>query len=107
MADHSTAVIAFITDALKRFVNNPAAWKNPDIREWVFEPIIEDAAKTYIKRLENTEYNSATSYSTDGYSATADTSDLFAAYTPILHHYRKPRTVSQNDSTDWSKETTV
>lgn len=105
--DKLSTARAFLTDALKRYVNNPDAWHNPDIREWIFEPIIEDLAQSYVKRLENTDYNSATSYSTDGYSATADTSNLFAAYTPILYPYRKPRTVTQNDSTDWKTEITV
>ena len=105
--DKLSTARAFLTDALKRYVNNPDAWHNPDIREGIFEPIIEDLAQSYVKRLENTDYNSATSYSTDGYSATADTSNLFAAYTPILYPYRKPRTVTQNDSTDWKTEITV
>ena len=107
MANSESVTRAFIADALKRYINNPAAWGNEDVRQDIFEPIIDDATQTYIKRLENTDYNSATSYSTDGYSATADTSHLFAVYTPILYPYRKPRTVTQNDGTDWSKETTV
>lgn len=105
--DKLSTAQAILTDALKRYVNNPDAWHNPDIREWIFEPIIEDLAQSYVKRLENTDYNSATSYSTDGYSATADTSGLFAAYAPLLYPYRKPRTVTQNDSTDWKTEITV
>lgn len=105
--DKLSTAQAILTDALKRYVNNPDAWHNPDIREWIFEPIIEDLAQTYVKRLENTDYNSATSYSTDGYSATADTSGLFAAYAPLLYPYRKPMTVSQNDKTDWKTEITV
>lgn len=105
--DKLSTAQAILTDALKRYVNNPDAWHNPDIREWIFEPIIEDLAQSYVKRLENTDYNSATSYSTDGYSATADTSGLFAAYAPLLYPYRKPMTVSQNDKTDWKTEITV
>lgn len=105
--DKLSTAQAILTDALKRYVNNPDAWHNPDIREWIFEPIIEDLAQSYVKRLENTDYNSATSYSTDGYSATADTSSLFAAYAPLLYPYRKPMTVSQNDKTDWKTEITV
>lgn len=105
--DKLSTAQAILTDALKRYVNNPDAWHNPDIREWIFEPIIQDLAQSYVKRLENTDYNSATSYSTDGYSATADTSGLFAAYAPLLYPYRKPMTVTQNDSTDWKTEITV
>lgn len=105
--DKLSTAQAILTDALKRYVNNPDAWHNPDIREWIFEPIISDLAQSYVKRLENTDYNSATSYSTDGYSATADTSGLFAAYAPLLYPYRKPMTVSQNDKTDWKTEITV
>lgn len=93
-----------ISNALRRYLNNPAAWENAELKSCIFDPIIKELVDTYRKRLVNTDNNSATSYSTDGFSMTADTSNIFQAYAPLLAPYRKPRTVSDNDATDWKTD---